>query len=79
MYLLIPISYRVARLRDSIAHLSSYLYLFIEPQLKIKWETAQYRYWYVYLQKNNYEKNQYYEKTKKGKSRQCYAACQGLI
>lgn len=38
LMIVIPISFRVARYRDSIAYLSTYMSVFLEPKLKINWE-----------------------------------------
>lgn len=38
LVIIIPISFRVARYRDSIAYISTYMKVFLEPELEFKWE-----------------------------------------
>lgn len=37
--MIIPISYRIARIRDAIAYIAAYINVFLEPELEINWET----------------------------------------
>ena len=38
LIIIIPISFRVARYRDSIAYISTYMAVFLEPKIDFKWE-----------------------------------------
>lgn len=44
MVIVLPISHRIFRFRDSIAYLSSYMSVVLESKLKFKWEKDHYEY-----------------------------------
>lgn len=44
MVFIIPVSYRIGRFRDSIAYLSTYMRIFLEPDLEFTWEEDHCRY-----------------------------------
>lgn len=52
--MLVPISLRVARLRDIIVYISAYMQVYLEPEMKIRWETD-----HRYFRENSKEYKKY--------------------